>query len=203
MSETVGIGTRVVGPTMVAHPDSVGPANIGTEVEIRDPVGGELMSEGEVGEIYLRSPSVFLGYWDNPAATAACLDAEGWYRTGDFGRIKDGMLYLDSRMRDLVLRGGENIYPIEIEHRLVEHPEIDDAAVIGVDHPELGQEVKAFVVRSSGSELSEREVKDWAARALAPFKVPAHVEFRASLPYTETGKVLKHELEREERSRTR
>jgi len=203
MSETVGIGTRVVGPTMVAHPDSVGPANIGTEVEVREVGGGAVVSEGEVGEIYLRSPSVFLGYWDNPRATSDCLDAEGWYRTGDFGRIQDGMLYLDSRMRDMVLRGGENIYPIEIEHRLVEHPEIDDAAVIGVDHPELGQEVKAFVVRSAGSTLSERDVREWAARSLASFKVPAHVEFRASLPYTETGKVLKHELEREERSRAR
>ncbi len=179
MSETVGIGTRVVGPTMVAHPDSVGPANIGTEVEIRDVGGGPVLSEGEVGEIYLRSPSVFLGYWDNQAATSACLDAEGWYRTGDFGRIQDGMLYLDSRMRDMVLRGGENIYPIEIEHRLVEHPEIDDAAVIGVDHPELGQEVKAFVVRSPGSDPhASGRCKEWAARSLAAFKVPAHVEFR-------------------------
>ncbi len=203
MSETVGLGTRVVGPVMVAHPDSVGPANIGTEVEIREVGGGEVLAEGEVGEIYLRSPSVFLGYWDDPGATSACLDAAGWYRTGDFGRIRDGMLYLDSRMRDMVLRGGENIYPIEIEHRLVEHPEIDDAAVIGVDHPELGQEVKAFVVRSAGSDLSEQEVKEWAAKSLATFKVPAHVEFRTSLPYTETGKVLKHELEREERSRRR
>jgi acyl-CoA synthetase (AMP-forming)/AMP-acid ligase II len=203
MSETVGIGTRVVGQTMVAHPDSVGPANIGTEVEVREVGGGAVVSEGEVGEIYLRSPSVFLGYWDNPRATSDCLDAEGWYRTGDFGRIQDGMLYLDSRMRDMVLRGGENIYPIEIEHRLVEHPEIDDAAVIGVDHPELGQEVKAFVVRSAGSTLSERDVQEWAARSLASFKVPAHVEFRDSLPYTETGKVLKHELEREERSLAR
>jgi acyl-CoA synthetase (AMP-forming)/AMP-acid ligase II len=107
------------------------------------------------------------------------------------------MLYLESRMRDLILRGGENIYPIEIEHRLVEHPEIDDAAVIGVDHDELGQEVKVVVVRSEGSALTADDVRRWVGQTLARFKVPAHVEFRAALPYTETGKVLKLDLERD------
>jgi acyl-CoA synthetase (AMP-forming)/AMP-acid ligase II len=99
-------------------------------------------------------------------------------------------------MRDLILRGGENIYPIEIEHRLVEHPDIDDAAVVGVDHRELGQEVKAFVVARLGSDLSADDVRSWVAETLAPYKVPAYVELRDALPYTETGKVLKHELER-------
>jgi acyl-coenzyme A synthetase/AMP-(fatty) acid ligase len=104
-------------------------------------------------------------------------------------------------MRDLILRGGENIYPMEVEHRLVEHPEIDDAAVIGVDHEILGQEVKAFVIRRDGSELTAAEVQRWVGEALAGFKVPAHVEFRTELPYTESGKVVKATLEAEERER--
>lgn len=199
MSETVGIGTRTGGPLILEHPDAVGVASPTVEVEVRDPLG-EVVPPGEVGEIYLRTASVFLGYWDNEQATRDAIDAEGWYRTGDFGRIRNGLLYLESRMRDMILRGGENIYPIEIEHRLVEHPDIQDAAVIGVDHPVLGQEVKAFVIRRAGSDLDADGVKRWAAEALAGFKVPAHVEFRDTLPYTETGKVLKHLLEAEERA---
>ena len=194
MSETVGMGTRTGGPLMLEHPDSVGLVNPTVELEIRDPFG-ELLPEGEVGEIHLRGAAVFLGYWDNDEATSACLDQDGWYRTGDFGRVDGGLLYLESRMRDLILRGGENVYPIEIENRLVEHPDIDDAAVIGVDHVELGQEVKAFVVLRAGAELTAAAVREWVAERLARFKVPAHVEFRTALPYTETGKVLKHELE--------
>ena len=111
------------------------------------------------------------------------------------------MLYLQSRRRDLILRGGENIYPVEIENRLLEHAHIDDAAVIGVDHPELGQELKAFIVRSPDAELGSAEVRDWCALALARYKVPAEVEFVAALPYNAAGKLLKQELERHERER--
>jgi acyl-CoA synthetase (AMP-forming)/AMP-acid ligase II len=198
MSETVGLGTLTGGDAFVANPASVGPAQPTVEVQVRDELG-TVLPEGEVGEICLRSPSVFLGYWHDPAATAAALDGDRWYRTGDFGRVAGGLLYLESRRRDMILRGGENIYPIEIENRLVEHPGIDDAAVVGVDHPELGQEPKAFVVRRPGHDLTERQVREWCAAALAAYKVPAAVEFRDSLPYTETGKLLKQELEREER----
>jgi len=202
MSETVGLGTLTGGPAMVAAPDSVGPAQVGTDVEVRDPFGRPL-PEGEVGEIHLRNASVFLGYWENPEATADVVDAERWYRTGDFGRIEGGMLHLESRMRDMILRGGENVYPIEIENRLVEHPDIDDAAVIGVDHEELGQDVKAFVVPRPGSDVTAAEVQRWAAEALAAFKVPAQVELRDALPYNDAGKVLKHLLEQESGSTSR
>ena len=151
-----------------------------------------------MGEIHIRGASVFIGYWRDDEATAECLDADRWYRTGDFGRIEGGMLFLESRMRDLILRGGENIYPMEVENRLVAHPDIDDAAVIGVDHPVLGQEVKAFVVLRPGAELTTSAIQVWVGETLAPFKVPAHVEVRADLPYTDTGKVLKQDLERQE-----
>jgi acyl-CoA synthetase (AMP-forming)/AMP-acid ligase II len=199
MSESVGLGTITGGDLFLELPESVGPAQPTVEVQIRDEHGA-VLREDEVGEIHLRTPSVFLGYWNDDPATAAVLGEGRWYRTGDFGRISDGLLYLASRRRDMILRGGENIYPIEIENRLVEHPEIDDAAVIGVDHLELGQEVKAFVVREEGSLLTAGDVRDWCAAALAAFKVPARVEFRDSLPYTLTGKIMKHQLEQEERT---
>jgi acyl-CoA synthetase (AMP-forming)/AMP-acid ligase II len=200
MSETVGLGTQTGGDQFVTVPESVGPAQPTVEVQVRDS-GGAVLPEGETGEICLRSPSVFLGYWNDPAATGAVLDANGWYRTGDYGRVAGGQLFLEGRRRDLIIRGGENIYPIEIENRLVEHPDIDDAAVIGVDHLELGQEPKALVVTRPGSALTGQQVRAWCAAALAAFKVPAAVEFRESLPYTETGKLMKQRLEREERDR--
>ena len=194
MSETVGLGTLTGGELFLTTPESVGPAQPTVEVQIRDE-HGTLLREGEVGEIHLRSPSVFLGYWNDPAATAATLDPDRWYRTGDYGRVSGGLLFLESRRRDLILRGGENIYPIEIENRLIEHPDIDDAAVIGVDHAELGQELKAFVVRRPGSDLAAEDVRDWCRASLARFKVPEQIDFRASLPYTQTGKLMKHLLE--------
>ena len=199
MTESFGLGTLANGPVVVEHPESVGDACPSAEVEVRGPDGTGL-GEGEVGEIHLRHAGVFLGYWDDPEATAAAVDAEGGYRTGDFGRIEGGLLHMDSRMRDLIIRGGENIYPAEIENRLIEHPDIDDVAVIGVHHETLGHEVKAFVVRRPGARLSVEDVRAWAGEALAAFKVPAHVEFRDSLPYTQNGKVKKHELESEEGS---
>jgi acyl-CoA synthetase (AMP-forming)/AMP-acid ligase II len=131
---------------------------------------------------------VFLGYWRDLEATAKVLTEDRWYRSGDYGRIVDGVLYLESRMRDLIIRGGENIYPIEIEYRLVEHPGIADACVIGVPHTVLGQEVKALIVPRGGASLTEQEVRDWVAAVLASFKVPAQVEFRGELPYNETGR---------------
>jgi acyl-CoA synthetase (AMP-forming)/AMP-acid ligase II len=197
MSETVGLGTMTGGDLFVSVPESVGPAMPTVEVQIRDELGN-VRPEGETGEIYLRSPSVFLGYWDDAEASAAVIDAARWYRTGDYGRAAGGLLFLESRRRDMILRGGENIYPIEIENRLVEHPDIDDAAVIGVDHPELGQEPKAFVVPRSGATLTAADVRGWCAAALAAFKVPVAVEFRDTLPYSQTGKLMKQQLEREE-----
>jgi acyl-CoA synthetase (AMP-forming)/AMP-acid ligase II len=200
MSETAGLGTLATGDMIAGQPGAVGPAQPTVEVEVRGALG-EVLAEGEVGEVCLRNASLFLGYWEDEEATDAVVDVTPtgrWYRTGDFGRIEGGMLVLESRRRDMILRGGENIYPIEIEHRLVDHPDIADAAVIGVPHPVLGQEVKAFVVPRAGATLAPADVQRWAAEALATFKVPAHVELRDGLPYTDTGKVLKHELERQD-----
>ena len=194
MSESTGMGLGTGGPLLAAYPTSLGVPNPTSEVEIRRPDGTKA-PDGEVGEICLRHASIFLGYWDDEAASKEALDADRWYRTGDYGRIVDGLVYLESRLRDLIIRGGENIYPIEIENRLVEHPDIDDAAVIGVDHPTLGQEVLAVVVVRGGESLSSREVREWVRSGLASFKVPAHVAFVTDLPYTESGKLQKRLLE--------
>ncbi|HUS62644.1 MAG TPA: class I adenylate-forming enzyme family protein, partial [Acidimicrobiales bacterium] len=196
MSETLGSGTRLHGSYVTDHPASVGVIEPTCEVEVRGP-DGVALPEHEVGEICVRGACVFLGYWDNPGASAAVLDERRWYRTGDFGRIEGELLFLESRMRDLIIRGGENVYPIEVENRLVEHPDIADACVIGVDHKILGQEVLAVVVLRPGASRSSDEVRQWVATALASFKVPAEVVFRDELPYTQTGKVLKHEVEAE------
>ncbi|HEX4018902.1 MAG TPA: class I adenylate-forming enzyme family protein [Frankiaceae bacterium] len=199
MTETVGMGTRLGGPAFKSRPETVGTGQITMKVQIRDPAGNVLPA-GEVGEVYIWGAGVFHKYWNNPEATAAVLDAERWYKTGDFGRTDGEFLTLESRMRDLIIRGGENIYPIEIENRLVEHPGIADAAVIGVDHQTLGQEVKAFIVVMPGCNPSVDDIRRFAGEALAAFKVPAYVVFRDSLPYNATGKLLKRELEEQDRA---
>ncbi|HEX3490411.1 MAG TPA: class I adenylate-forming enzyme family protein [Streptosporangiaceae bacterium] len=199
MTETCGMGTSTSGADLLDDPLSVGLATPTSEVVLRDADGRDIPDDqpDTVGEICIRSPSVFLGYWRDQAATEAVLDAGGWYRTGDFGRIRDGVLGLESRMRDLIIRGGENIYPVEIENRLAQHPDVLDAAVIGVPHDELGQEVLAVVVARDGQPPSAGELRRWAGQTLAPFKVPSQVRFAASLPYSETGKLLKRQIERD------
>ena len=131
-------------------------------------------------------------YWGREAETKGTILAGRWLRTGDIGRLEEGRLYINSRARDLILRGGENIYPIEIEQRLEAHPDVDEAAVVGVDHPELGQEVKAVVVPRRGASLDPDSLRGWVAERLAYFKVPVHWEIRAEpLPRNAAGKVLK------------
>ena len=199
MTETVGMGTRLGGQAFKDRPETVGTGQVTMKVQVRDPEGNVLPA-GQVGEVHIWGAGVFRGYWNNPEATAAVLDEDRWYKTGDFGRTDGEFLTLESRMRDLIIRGGENIYPIEIENRLIEHPEIADCAVIGVDHQTLGQEVKAFVVAAPGCNPSIADIRGFVGEALARFKVPAYVVFRESLPYTATGKLLKRELEEEDRA---
>ncbi len=192
-TETTGVGTVLSGALSRARPESVGPAVPTMQLQVRDDEG-TVLGEGEIGEVCIRGACVMLGYWRDPEATAKVMYPDRWYRTGDYGRIDDGVLTIDSRRQDLIIRAGENIYPIEIENRIVEHPDVVDAAVIGVDDRELGQVVKAYVVTREGVSLTETEVQEWVAAGLAGFKVPAAVEFRDVLPYTETGKVMKHAL---------
>ena len=193
MTETAGTVTMLQPPIPDEHRSSVGTAVAGTCIEIRDP-SGAAMADGDIGQIWARGAQVFLGYWADEAATAAALDRERWYATGDFGRIVDGYLHLESRLRDLIIRGGENIYPIEIENRLVAHPAIAEAAVLGAPHPTLGQQVMAVCVRRDGLEVTDEEVRAWVAAEHARYKVPSIVEFRDALPRNDTGKVQKDQL---------
>ena len=194
MTETNGLGTSLRGKATFERSTSVGQAGPTVEVQVRDPHTGAVLGEGAIGEIFLRSAANFLGYWGNPDATAAALSDDRWYRTGDHGHIAEGFVYLEGRRTDLIIRGGENIYPAEIEVRLIEHPDIVEVAVVGVEHATLGQEVKAYVVLRSHGALDSDAVKKFAGVALASFKVPTYVEFLDALPHNASGKVLKHLL---------
>jgi acyl-CoA synthetase (AMP-forming)/AMP-acid ligase II len=135
------------------------------------------------------------GYWRNPKANAETIGPGRWLRTGDIGRMEGGRLYLASRRRDLIIRGGENVYPVEIENRLEEHPAVAEVAVIPVEHEELGQEVKAVVVFAAGASAEPEELRAWCAETLAYFKVPAHFEIRTEpMPRNAAGKVVKQVL---------
>jgi acyl-CoA synthetase (AMP-forming)/AMP-acid ligase II len=194
-TETAALLTSNVGPELAAHPDSVGRPNATVGIDIRDPDGNSLPI-GDEGEVCARGPMIMPGYWRRPDDTAAAFWPHAWLRMGDIGRIVDGRLYLASRKRDLIFRGGENVYPVEIEHRLEEHPGVLEAAVVGVDHAELGQEVKAYVVPMSGVTLRADELAAWCAETLAYYKVPVHWELRtAPLPRNATGKIVKAALD--------
>ncbi len=194
MTETNGLGTSLRAEHTYTHPDSIGQAAPTVQVDVRDPLTRRSLPDGEVGEIALRSAASFSYYWNDRQATAKALDDERWYHTGDFGLVRCGFLYLQGRRQDLIIRGGENIYPVEIENRLSEHPDVAEAVVVGMDDPVLGQEVRAFVVSKTPGGLSEEDIKEWCRETLAEFKVPAHVTFLEELPHNAVGKVLKQQL---------
>lgn len=188
-------GATVAAPQeLKAFPGTVGSPVPAMRVQIRG-ADGDVLPDGEEGEVFLRGPYVMVGYWNDPAATASAIDADRWLRTGDIGCLREGRLYLTSRRSDLILRGGENVYPVEIEQCLEEHPDIEECAVIGVDHPELGQEPLAIVVVSDPRTVEEGELSAFAAQRLAYFKVPARWRITADrLPRNSTGKVIRHQL---------
>ncbi|MCB9725643.1 MAG: acyl--CoA ligase [Spirochaetaceae bacterium] len=191
LTESGGIATINSGSDLAERPRSSGRAMPCVEVEVRDAKGSRV-ADGCEGEIHLRSPLVMLGYWNDEVATRESLSHDRWLRTGDIGRLEDGHLYIDSRARDLILRGGENVHPIEVEQAIESHPAVDEAAVLGVDHEELGQEVLAIVVPRSADAVDVDALRDWVAARIAAFKVPVHwVVRREPLPRNATGKLLK------------
>ncbi|PSR68181.1 fatty acid--CoA ligase [Nocardia sp. MDA0666] len=179
---------------LAESPGTLGRPIISVALEIRD-ADGAPVPEGVEGEVYVRSPFVMLGYWRNPEATAAAIDAERWLRTGDFGVIEQGRLRLTGRRSDLILRGGENIYPVEIEQCLDEHPDVVECAVVGEPHPDLGQQVAAVVVLAEGSTASEADLREFARARLAYFKVPERWRITSEpLPRNITGKMIRAEI---------
>jgi long-chain acyl-CoA synthetase len=174
-------------------PGSIGPAVPGTEVRVADSTGRDVRP-GEPGELLARGPSVMKGYYNRPEATRRVL-RDGWLHTGDLVRMdEDGYLYITGRLKDMVIRGGLNVYPRELEQALMRHALIADAAVVGVPSQRYGEEVVAFVVPESGAALSEGEVLTWVQGEVARYKCPRRVVLQDALPRTETGEVLKDEL---------
>jgi acyl-CoA synthetase (AMP-forming)/AMP-acid ligase II len=199
MTECTAVATSNSGAELIEFPTSAGRALPSMTLEIRDPADplGPALAEGVEGEVWIRSPMVMREYWRLPDATAETVYPGGWLRTGDIGWLRGGRLYLASRRKDLILRGGENVYPAEIEARLVEHDGVDEIAIIGVDDPEFGQAVKAVVVRRAGvTPASEDELREFCAAGLAYYKVPTVWEFRDTpLPRNAMGKLLRDALD--------
>ncbi|MFE5943096.1 class I adenylate-forming enzyme family protein [Streptomyces sp. NPDC056480] len=190
LTETSGGVLSNVGAEYRAHPGSVGRPSPVTEVRIDRPD-----AEG-VGELWLRGQSLVRGYWGNEEATRAAFSEDGWFRTGDLARVdEDGRVTIVDRLTDMVVRGGENVYCVEVEDVLQQHPDVVDAAVLGVPHPLLGEEVAAVVRLRPGAAVGVDELRTHVGARLAAFKVPVHVLVREEeLPRNPTGKLLKREL---------
>lgn len=194
MTETCATVTLNIGEDYVNRPSSAGAPPLAVELKICDPDGKELPA-GEVGELWCKSPSNCHLYWNRPDATAETF-RDGWVVTGDLARIdEEGFLYLVDRAKDMLIRGGENIYCIEVENALYDHPAVMDAAVVGIPHKVLGEEVGAVVQLKPGKSATEAELRTHVAGQLAAFKVPVEIQFQTEpLPRNANGKILKADL---------
>ena len=195
LTETTSAIVANTGTEYFEHPDSVGRTVPVADVRIVDPNTGNDVEAGATGEIWFRGPNVVRGYWNKPEATAAAF-TDGWFHTGDLGYISsDGLIYVVDRLKDVIIRGGENVYCAEVEAILFEHPAVADVALIGLPHDVYGEEVGAVVERRDGAGVSAADLQRHVADRLAAFKVPTQVYFvDEPLPRTATGKVLKRDL---------
>jgi long-chain acyl-CoA synthetase len=194
MTETNAYGPGNTGQDYLDHPTSTGRALPIMDVEVRDDNLQPLPS-GERGEIWFRGPMLIRGYWNKPEATNETI-VDGWLRTGDIGRIDDeGFVYVEDRAKDMILRGGENVYCAEVESAIYTHPAIHEAAVFGLPHERLGEEVAVALVLRAGESLSTDDLRAYLSDKIASFKIPAHVfVHEAALPRNAAGKFLKREL---------
>ncbi|GGK86893.1 fatty acid--CoA ligase [Sphaerisporangium melleum] len=197
MTETTALAIYNSGPTYLARPDSIGLPLAVCDARVRDPLGVEV-PVGQVGELCLRGPNVIAGYWNRPDSTAETF-IDGWLHTGDLAKVdEDGFVYIVDRAKDMVIRGGENVYCAEVEAALFEHPAVDDAAVIGIPDEELGEQVGAVVRLRPGASADAEELRGFLDGVLAPFKIPVRFWFRETeLPRNPGGKILKTHLRKE------
>ena len=193
LSETSPVAT-FSDPDREPRPGSIGIPIWGVECRLVDPEWNEVTGAGDVGEIAVRGHNVMKGYYNRPQETAQVM-REGWFRTGDLARRdEDGFYYIVDRAKDMVIRGGFNVYPREVEELLLTHDAVSLAAVIGVPDPEHGEEVKAFVIPNPGAQVTGEELVAWCRERMAAYKYPRIVEIVDSLPMTATGKILKRQL---------
>jgi long-chain acyl-CoA synthetase len=183
------------------HPDrdrkvgSIGTPIEGVEMKVVDDDGNDV-AQGDVGEIVIRGHNVMKGYWNRPDATVDAVRG-GWFHTGDMAKVdEDGFFFIVDRKKDMIIRGGYNVYPREIEEVLYEHPAVAEAAVVGVPHPELGEEVAAAVALKAGQEVSADDLQAYVKEQVAAYKYPRSIWFLDELPKGPTGKILKREIER-------
>ena len=203
LTQFYGATETTGGITTLAHEDhaqglkqriSAGLPLPGCEVKICDPASGAEVAQGETGEIVTKSNFIMKGYWNRPDATADVIK-DGWYRTGDAGyRDENGFVYVVDRIKDMIISGGENIYPAELENVLAAHPQLADVAVIGAPDEKWGEVVKVVAVKRIGVDLGEEGVVDYLRDKIAGFKLPKYVEFIDMLPRNPSGKILKTEL---------
>lgn len=173
---------------------SAGFATLYTDLAVFDGNGNPTPT-GERGEICIKGPSVMKGYWNQPDATAEAIDSEGWFHSGDIGYLdEDGFLFVVDRLKDMVISGGENVYPAEVESVLFQHPRIADVAIIGSSDERWGEAVTAVVVCAEGEDLALEDLRDWGGERLARYKLPTRLHIVDELPRTSSGKVLKYEL---------
>jgi long-chain acyl-CoA synthetase len=193
LSETSPVAT-FSDPDREPRPGSIGIPVWGVEVKLIDESWNTVEGADEIGEIAIRGHNVMRGYYNRPDATAEVMQ-DGWFRSGDLARRdKDGFYYIVDRAKDMIIRGGFNVYPREIEEVLMTHEAVSLAAVIGVPHPALGEEIKAYVIRTDGATTTEAELMAWCKEQMAGYKYPRIVTFVDSLPMTATGKLLKRAL---------
>jgi acyl-CoA synthetase (AMP-forming)/AMP-acid ligase II len=195
MTETMATVTSHVAEDYLNRPDSCGPAVAVSDVKIMSEDGSTELPVGEVGELWARGPQIVKGYWNRPDATAETF-VNGWVRTGDLARVDDeGFCFIVDRAKDMIIRGGENIYSSEVENILYEHPAVTDAALIGIPHQTLGEEPAAVVHLAPGMTASEDELREYVSARLAKFKVPVKIIFtQDTLPRNANGKILKRDL---------
>ncbi len=181
-------------PDRERKPGSIGTPIDGVEMKVVDDDGNDV-EQGEVGEIVIKGHNVMKGYWNREEATAEAIK-DGWFASGDMAKIdEDGYFFIVDRKKDLIIRGGYNVYPREIEEVLYEHPAVQEAAVVGVPHDELGEEVGAAVVLKEGEDVSEEDLKQYVKDEVAAYKYPRRVWFMDELPKGPTGKILKREID--------